>query len=322
MQNGILKDVNKIIDEILGVTSIGKTSPHYRHKEPCDQLNRFPLKKFAADLLNKVYDQIENNWKGRVYKKYPSKENWRFKPNTRIDPRNKSLEIQLQRAIVQIEKNMLPDARKWTNHVPTASGLWDHAYDKHRAIDLAHVHPGQNRYDTVEFIELKVNRIAGHPVYAAIEVLLYGMLYIFSRRHLEELNYGAATDQQPLLRAKAIHLVVLAPFEYYDGYQFEWLEGAITTELGKFIKKPEGYTMDFQFQAFPQGCSISKIISDEALLIKALNNRIRQQWRDEADSLECKAGGALAAPRLGTGKSKRGEPRLVGHRRSCRGKSQ
>lgn len=307
MQNGILTGVDEIIAKILRVTSIGKP-PHYRHKEACDQLHRVHPGNFAADLLKQVYNQIENNWKARPYKKHPSTENWRFQKNKDIDEQNKSLEIQLQRAIVNINPNMWPDAKNWANHVPTASGLWDHKCDKHRAIDLVHVHPGQDHYNTVEFIELKVDRKSGHPVYAAMEVLLYGMLYIFSRRRFEELGYDLT--KQPLLQAKAIHLVVLAPFRYYDGYQFEWLEEEITTGLKEFIRKSEGCTMDLQFQAFPWDCSFEKSIPDEALIIiKALKDRRRvevigQQWRDDAKRLACEACGGLAVPRSRAGKSK------------------
>ncbi len=152
MQNGILAGVNEIIDAILGVTSIGKTSPHYRHKTVCDQLHRLPPQNFDVNLLlTKVYDKIETNFEKRLSKNPPSRENWRFQQNQNIDRKNKSLEIQLQRAIVSLNPNMWPDATNWTNHVPTASGLWDHKCDKHRAIDLVHVCSGQNRYDAVEF---------------------------------------------------------------------------------------------------------------------------------------------------------------------------
>ncbi|NGZ09169.1 MAG: hypothetical protein CV088_07240 [Nitrospira sp. LK70] len=314
MQKGILKGVDEIIDDILGVTSIGKTLPHYRNKEACDRLHHFPPQSFAAaDLLKQVSDKIEDNWKGRLHNKQPSKENWHFEPKKYIAKTNPSLEVQLERAIVNINQNMWPDAVNWTNQVPTASGLWDHKYDRRRAIDLVHVLPGQNRYDAVEFIELKVNRESGYPLYAAIEVLLYGMLYIFSRRHFKELKYDLT--MQPLLQAKAIHLVVLAPYKYYDGYQFDWLEGEITDGLRRFIE-PESYTMDFQFQAFPWDCSFEKSIPDEALIIKALKDRSRveaigQQWRNEAKRLECEADGVLAMPRSWAGKNKtrRAQPR-------------
>jgi len=311
-RKGILSGVDKIIDDALRVESIGK-APYYQHKTACDQLHRVPRKNFAANLLTKIYDQIENNWEGRLRKKSPSKQNWRFQQNKKVD-KNPSLEVQLERAIVNINQDMWPDAKNWANQVPTASGLWDHKCDKRRAIDLVHVSPGQNNYDTVEFIELKVNRSAGHPVYAAIEVLLYGMLYVFSRRRLKELEYDLT--KQPLLQAKAIHLVVLAPFEYYFAYRFERLEKEITTELARFIGKSEGYTMDFQSQAFLSGCPIKKTISDKALLIEALKGRegveaIRQQWWDEAKRLECETGGGLAVPRSWAEKSKtkRTQPR-------------
>lgn len=269
MQKGILKDVNEIIDKKLGVWSIGKTSPHYRHKKACDQLHRFPLPNFSADdLLTEVYAQIETNWEKRLRNKSPSPENWRFEPHEYIAEQNKSLEIQLQRAIIKSERNMPLDARKWANHVPTASGLWDHRCDKHRAIDLVHLCQGQNRYDIIEFIELKVDTDGGHPVYAAIEVLLYGILYIFSRRHLEVLEYKPT--EQPLLQAKVVHLVVLAPCEYYDGYQFEWLEREITNGLRRFIQESEGYKIDFKFHEFPKDFSIGESIRDGAFIKEAL----------------------------------------------------
>ncbi|MBX3302229.1 MAG: hypothetical protein KF693_08435 [Nitrospira sp.] len=301
-QKGILKGVNKIIDKMLRVKPIGK-APCYHHKTACDQLHRIPPQNFAAaDLLEQVYAQIESNWKARLYKKHPSKENWRFLQNKEIAKQNKSLEVQLQRAIVNIDQDVWPDATNWANHVPTASGLWDHKCDKHRAIDLVHVCPGPNRWDTVEFIELKVDTKSGHPVYAAMEVLLYGMLYIFSRRRREELEYNVTEQtKQPLLQASAIHLVVLAPYKYYDGYQFDWLEKAITAGLTQFIREPEGFTMDFQFQAFPWDCSFEKSIPDETLIIKALKGRERvkeifQQRRDQAKRLGYETGGMHAEP--------------------------
>lgn len=265
----------------------------------------FPLKNFADELLKNVYNQIENNWEARPRKEPPSDKNWRFQPRTYIDDENDSLEIRLQRAIVNINQNMWPDAVNWTNHVPTASGLWDHKCDKHRAIDLVHVRPGQNRYETVEFIELKVDMKSGHPVYAAIEVLLYGVLYIFSRRHLKEFGYDVT--EQPLLQAKTIHLVVLAPCAYYEGYQFEWLEREITNGLRPFALRFGGCEMDFRFEAFPRDFSVEKSIRDGVLIKEALKNRqkienIGQQWRDEAKRLGCATGGAPAVPGAWVGK--------------------
>lgn len=306
-QKGILSGVDEIIDKILGVTSIGKVPPHYRNKEACDQLHRSPPQNFDARLLlTNIYDKIESNWRERLRKEPPSKENWRFEPKLKIDPGNKSLEVQLERAIVNISQSIWPDAKNWANQVPTASGLWDHNCDKRRAIDLVHVRPGRNGYETLEFIELKVT--SDHPVYAAMEVLLYGMLYMLSRRHLKELEYNVA--KQPLLQAKEIHLVVLAPAKYYEGYQFDWLEKEITTGLKEFGEL-EGYTMDFQFQAFPWDCLFEKSTPDEPLvIIKALNDRkgvedIRRQYRDEAKRLDYKVDSMLAEPRSWVEKSKK-----------------
>ncbi len=113
-----------------------------------------------------------------------------------------------------------------------------------------------------------MDRKSGHPVYAAIEVLLYGVLYIFSRRHLKEFGYDVT--EQPLLQVKTIHLVVLAPCAYYEGYQFEWLERELTNGLKRFIRKSEGYTMDFQFKALPRDFSVEESIRDRVLIKEAL----------------------------------------------------
>ena len=273
---GILHDVEKFIDEALHIQDIGGR-PHYRHKAAYDRLSlSFLASLDVCDLLHKIYRQIETNWKARTYRNNPSKENWRFKPQPKISPHNKGLEIKLQKAIIRIRKNASSrDATNWVNHIPTASGLWDHKCDKHRAIDLVHLLPGKSRYDEAEFIELKVDRNSGHPLHAAIEVLLYGVLYIFSRRHFKDLQYDG--ENQPLLQAKTIHLVVLAPFtKYYADCKLdclEMLENKIMGGVERFVQASEGYKMDFQFQAFPLRFGVGGANDED--IIQALEKRVK-----------------------------------------------
>jgi hypothetical protein len=79
-----------------------------------------------------------------------------------------------------------------------------------------------------EFIELKVN--SDTPLYAAMEILQYGLLFLFSRHHQQELQYDTSKE---LLQATQIHLKVLAPSRYYTSnragapYQLQWLEESL-----------------------------------------------------------------------------------------------
>ena len=243
MSESILKDVGKIIDEALGLKNceIGK-EPHYKHKTSCRKLSVLPPPTFdATALIMKIYAQVESNWKeGANYK--PSTENWRFEPRTNIDASNEDPEIKLERAIVRTQTQ---SHANWANQTPTSSGFVGPHADKHRNIDLIH-RGGDGAY---EFIELKVN--SDTPLYAAMEILQNAVLYIFSRENERKMEWGSA--KQKLLReATVIHLRVLAPCSYYEGYILEWLEVNICNGLRAFLAgRTPKLKMDFRFDAFP-----------------------------------------------------------------------
>jgi hypothetical protein len=243
MSETILKDVGKIIDEALGLRScgIGK-EPHYKHKETCQKLSEFPPPTFdATALIEKIYAQVKANWKKGVNCE-PSTENWRFESRMNIDARNDDPEIKLERAIVgtQTQSHI-----NWANQTPTSSGFVGPHADKHRNIDLIH-RIADRAY---EFIELKVE--SNTPLYAAMEILQYAVLYIFSRENERKMEGGSA--KQKLLReATVIHLRVLAPCSYYEGYRLEWLEENISNGLKAFLaRRMPKLQMDFRFDAFP-----------------------------------------------------------------------
>jgi hypothetical protein len=243
MSESILKDVGKIIDEALGLTScgIGK-KPHYKHKTSCRKLSVLPPPAFdATALIEKIYAQVESNWKeGFNYK--PSTENWRFEPRTNIDARNADPEIKLERAIVSTQPQL---PTNWANQTPTSSGFVGQGADKHRNIDLIH-RCGDGAY---EFIELKVE--SDTPLYAAMEILQNAVLYIFSRENERKMEWGSE-KQQHLRGAKVIHLKVLAPCRYFEGYKLDWLEGSICDGLKAFLTgRTPKLQMDFRFDAFP-----------------------------------------------------------------------
>lgn len=162
----------------------------------------------------------------------PSRENWRI-ANPQLaswDPL--SPEVDLERRLVKARK--APD---WWNQVPVASGL----AGGRAAIDLVHDR-GDGSFD---FVELKVGD--QHPVYAAVEILQYGFVWLLSRG---ELGYG---DDFPLLKANEVRLCVLAPESFYraSGDDGRWAGFASGVNDGvAAVAKEYGVKMTFRFKQF------------------------------------------------------------------------
>lgn len=243
MSESILKDVGKIIDEALGLNScgIGK-APHYKHKTACRKLSVLPPATFnATALIKKIYDLVQFNWKEGINYR-PSTEGWRFEPRMHIDESNADPEIKLERAIVCTQTQ---PPINWANQMPTSSGFVGPRADKHRNIDLIH----RCEDGAYEFIELKVE--SDTPLYAAMEILQNAALYIFSRENERKMEWGS-DKQKPLRVATIIHLRVLAPYSYYEGYNLNWLEVNICNGLKAFlVGRTPTLQMDFRFDAFP-----------------------------------------------------------------------
>ncbi len=92
---------------------------------------------------------------------------------------------------------------RW-NQIPTASGLTQ-ANESFRTIDIV------ERLDpqSYRFIELKVE--SDTPSYAAVELMLYGILYVQCRKH-----WSFAFETRELMDAKSIELAVMAPEPFFD----------------------------------------------------------------------------------------------------------
>lgn len=165
----ILDGVGEIIDKWLPLTKRYGAPPHYRHRSTFLSVVRAgPTQIDGFGLAKAIYGQICTNW-SRCPRKARSLENWRWAPRPNHSPRNRSPEVTLERAIVQ-EAGV-----EWANQVPAASGLCGSRRDRRCCVDLVHKPPSSQSY---EFIELKWN--SNHPLYAAMEVLCYGMLYLFA----------------------------------------------------------------------------------------------------------------------------------------------
>ena len=167
-------------------------------------------------------------------------ENWRWQKKPYIADDNDSAEKRFEKAVAL----RCPD---WVNMVPVASGVLPDADEGGRRIDLAH-QCGQGWF---EFVELKAGVNCDWPLHAAIEILGYGLIYLFSRCNQNALGYP---ENNALLTARRIDLKVLAPFESYRpgslaGFEREIRKGLQALEI-------EGLKMDFCFEQFPPGAEV------------------------------------------------------------------
>ncbi len=248
-QRSILACVDAEIDRCLFNDEQIQKGFRYEHKRSYLALGKEPPDHFDGyKLISAIYNRIEKNLMRRPQRE-PSPANWKFRPTTnegnlKTDANNKSEEVTLERAIVQ----RWP--QKWTYQMPVASGLFGEHTDKRRAVDLVHIKDN----DHFDFVELKIK--SDTPLYATMEILGYGLVYLASRKDfLGGLKYG---NKEPVLSAKKINLVVLAPREYYGEYNKEhnikWLQQGLDNNLNKFIKNigVKNLEMNFRFEMFPK----------------------------------------------------------------------
>lgn len=244
--NGILTGAERVIDRFFGVEQIGTKAPHFQHKQSCAHLSANPIHEFKSlALLEELYRLIEANWQQSQshYSHPPSQKNWRMTRHPYFAQHNSSPEVTLERRVIQATDET------WINQVPTSSGLTGPRKDN-RHIDLVHA----LGHGTWEFIELKVN--SDTPLYAAMEIVQYGLLFLFCRHHQEALGFDAS---KILLQAAQVHLKVLAPSGYYacnnafELYQLQWLEESLNEGLERFVDDctQSSLKMDFHFEAFP-----------------------------------------------------------------------
>lgn len=218
----ILTGIDELVDDWLNIEAKGKP-PHYRHRAAANELTRreTPITGTRA-FLEASYARIHSNWLAAIDAGYtnPSKENWRWKRHQSLGPNNRSPELKLERAIVNA------CGENWSNQMPTASGLTGPATDKRAAVDLV------TREDPTKYsmIELKVN--SNTPLFAAVEIMKYGLLFLWSKNNQEVLGYEQKL--QPILAAKTVTLGVLAPADYYSNFELTNMASALNGGLVEF----------------------------------------------------------------------------------------
>ncbi|WP_119269793.1 hypothetical protein [Taklimakanibacter deserti] len=247
--------VDHFVSDFLGITSC-------RHWSAVLELDRRGVSDFDGPaLVTGLFSQISANWHACLaeLERFPSVENWRwFDPKVNISPHNASPEVTLERAVTAAA--VAQRRRDWSNQIPIASGLIVGPGDRRRAVDLVH----QRGSGAFDFVELKVR--SNNPLYAAIEILQYGLVWLLSRQNRDILGYGGKT----LIMASDVRLSVLAPSTYYRDLNLSWLANGLTEGV-QALGEANGVLLSFGFDAFPQWFSWPG--AEPATVLSALDAR-------------------------------------------------
>ncbi len=230
----IFDGTDQIINDALGL----RPGQSLKQISTCRSLCNSPLPdSFSPEIVTVLFEQVVGNWHGRI----PSRENWRHERRTEIADQNKSPEVVLERAIVTLAE--LGDLPGWYNQIPVASGLVDGRSDKRAALDLARVDGG-----TAELIELKW--ASDTPLFALFEVLRYGLALLLSRQNAASFGYLG----RPLIDAKELSLVVLAPSQYYANCNLAGFAEVVNSGLCNLTRQHSDFPpMGLAFMSFPAG---------------------------------------------------------------------
>ena len=230
----IFDGTDQIIHDALGL----RPGQSLKQISTCRSLCNSPLPdSFLPQIISLLYEQFEKNLRLRK----PSDLNWKLRRKTEIADQNKSPEVVLERAIVTLAE--LGDLPGWYNQIPVASGLVDGRSDKRAALDLARLNG-----DTAELIELKW--ASDTPLFALFEVLRYGLALLLSRQNAASFGYLG----RPLIDAKELSLVVLAPSQYYGNCNLAGFAEVVNSGLCDLSGQNSDFPpMGLAFMSFPQG---------------------------------------------------------------------
>lgn len=254
---GILEKTDSIIDGHIKYSDRG-----FRHGIVGKKLTACPPGFFARDLINGLIEKIQTNLE-RAHeptherdsgtKPGKGKRNWREKsPDTKHDKRKPEREC--EHTLANIIGKGDP---KWTwwNQMPIASGLVKSHSDKTRAVDLVCKGKGEGNEKHYKLVELKLNRQAGSPLFAMMEILRYGLIYFVLRKNQHKVwQYGLSPDTR-IFEAKQIDLCVLAPWDYFDGYEhLGWLENELSDALAVACHEEFGGDLKMSLTSYRPPC--------------------------------------------------------------------
>lgn len=122
----------------------------------------------------------------------------------------------------------------------------------------------------LELVELKIE--SDNPLFAAIEILKYGFVWLLSRRDQKALGYR----ETRLLQASNVKLSVLAPSAYYRDLKLDWLAQGLSEDI-RTLGESAGVRMSFAFEEFPD--DFSWPTNTEVDVLDALDGKIVRKDR-------------------------------------------
>lgn len=254
---GLIPGSDELIDRWLGLegTKIGRF-PQFQHRRTLEKLSSQPFRVRGYNLCQELLNSVQQACLSKLGS--PGKDNFAFRhvPLPRNGKENASPEVTLERAIVRASSEL--SKSKIGNMLPVASGVFGLDSHKRAAIDLVELSEREG-HTHLEMIELKVGRTTNTPLFAAFEILGYGLCYVMARAYPE--LFGCASGRE-VFSADRVQLIVLAPRSYFSPEQerqIGWLlslESQINQELHD-LDKPfrddvPNYELHFQFECFPE----------------------------------------------------------------------
>lgn len=256
----IFNGIDAILDKWLGL--IGHededdfgSKAKYKSKTAAIALseNGSPFKSQAdnnsvAKLISDCLNQLKNNLNALNPDKIePS--NWKWEKSLHLASHNTSQEKTLEKLVAfLLDEN-------WMNQMPVCNGLLGKGGSNACRVDL--VHRDESSYNLIELkYSDKDDGGSDNPLFAAMEILRYGLVYLLFRKH--QLLTTKSSKDHHIMGATKIQLVVLAPSSWYiykqrggsgKTFNFKWLEDALTRGLSQAIQDiPDMEGMRFAFE--------------------------------------------------------------------------
>src|ERR1019366_8276317 len=244
----IVDSLDKKINAFFGLDALS-----YKSKTSCVILCKRKPHLDGGVLVARLLEGIRSNRLSLMERSIAATgvEAWRWKKNTALSLANAQLEIRMERAIARLLDE------DWTNQIPAASGL-TRAKEPRRSIDVVH----RRKREEFDFIELKAlapgktSRGDQTPLFGAMEILVYGLIFLYCKQD-QAILYGDTASLRPVLLAERVHLELLATKNCYNHsehrgqFSIEWLRSLIANGLEVLNRTQTDVHFDFAFKAFP-----------------------------------------------------------------------